>query len=136
MLPYRDSRLTKIALVIFFLLIAGYAYFEARGILYGPSIDVPQTVQNVSSPYVELTGTTSHIASLMVNGQAVPVTEQGAFDIPFALSPGDNRIVLEAEDKYGHSTEKILEIVYAPSPTSTSTSTTVPSSVTASSTVQ
>jgi uncharacterized protein YfaP (DUF2135 family) len=114
MLPYRDSALTKIALAVFFLIILGYAYFEARGILFGPTIQVSQTVEQVSTPYIELTGTTTHIATLSMNGQSVPVTEQGAFDIPYALSPGYNRIVLDATDKYGHSTQKVIQIVYAP----------------------
>lgn len=115
MLPYRDSTLTRVALVIFFLLIAGYAYYEAQGILFGPQIDLAQTVENVSIPYIELTGTTSHISKLQMNGQSEPVTEQGAFDIPYALSPGYNRIVLDATDKYGHSTEKVVQIIYTPS---------------------
>ena len=69
MLPYRDSALTKIALVVFFLIIIGYAYFEAQGILFGPSIQVSQSIEEVSNPYIELTGTTTHIASLTMNGQ-------------------------------------------------------------------
>ena len=117
MLPYRDSRITKVALILFFLIILGYAYFEAQGILWGPSIAVSNTIQQVTSPYIELTGTTSHIASLAVNGLSVPVTEAGAFDIPLALSPGLNRIVLDAQDKYGHSTQKVVEIVYVPATT-------------------
>jgi Glucodextranase, domain B len=121
MLPYRDSTLTKIALAVFFLVILGYAYFEARGILYGSAIYIAQSVEQVSTPYIELTGTTTHVASLSVNGQSVPVTEQGAFDIPYALSPGYNRIVLDASDKYGHSTQKIIQIVYTPSATSSTT---------------
>jgi hypothetical protein len=126
MLPYRDSALTKIVLALFFLIILGYAYFEARGILYGPAIYVGQTIEQVSTPYIELTGTTTHIATLAVNGQAVPVTEQGVFDIPYALSPGYNRIVLDATDKYGHSTQKVVQIVYTPAtstPIVTATST-------------
>ncbi|HEV3244971.1 MAG TPA: hypothetical protein VG102_01270 [Candidatus Paceibacterota bacterium] len=117
MLPYRDSTLTKVALALFFIIIAVYAYFEARGILFGPTIQISQAVEQVTVPYIELTGTTSHISALSVNGQSVPVTEQGAFDIPYALSPGFNRIVLDASDKYGHSTEKVIEIVYTPSTT-------------------
>lgn len=115
MLPYRDSKIISVALIIFFLLIAAYAYFEAQGILFGPAIQIQSTVEQVSAPYIELTGTTTHIATLAVNGQSVPVTEGGAFDIPFALSPGFNRIVLDASDKYGHSTEKVVEVVYTPS---------------------
>jgi len=121
MLPYRDSALTKIALVIFFLIILGYAYFEARGILFGPTIQIAQSIQEVSSPYIDITGTTTHIADLMMNGQSVPVTEAGVFDIPYALSPGYNRIVLDAKDKYGKSTEKVIEIVYTPATTTAAT---------------
>lgn len=115
MLPYRDSKLTRIILIIFFLIIVAYAIFEAQGILFGPTINISQSIAEVSSPYIELTGTTSHIANLSMNGQSVPVTEQGVFDIPFALSPGYNRIVLDATDKYGHTTEKVVQIVYTPS---------------------
>jgi hypothetical protein len=140
MLPYRDSALTKIALALFFLIILGYAYFEARGILYGPAIYVGQSVEQVSVPYIELTGTTTHIATLSVNGQSVPVTEQGAFDIPYALSPGYNRIVLDATDKYGHSTQKVIQVVYTPPPITTpaasSSTTTVATSTVSTSTVQ
>jgi len=121
MLPYRDSRLTRIALIAFFVIILGYAYFEARGILYGPSIQVPQTVEQVSVPYVQIAGTTTHIATLSLNGQSIPVTEAGAFNVPYALSPGYNRIVLDATDKYGHSTEKVIEIVYTPASTTPTT---------------
>ena len=118
MLPYRDSTLTKIALVVFFLIIAGYGYFEAQGILFGPRIEIAQTTEDVTSPYIEITGTTSHIDTLSMNGQSVPVTVQGVFDIPYALSTGYNRIVLDATDKYGHSTQQVIEILYTP-PTST-----------------
>jgi hypothetical protein len=118
MLPYRDSVLTKVILVLFFLIILGYAYFEAQGILFGPSIQISQSIEEVSDPYIELTGTTTHISELDMNGQSIPVTEAGAFDIPYALSPGYNRIVLDAKDKYGKSTEKVIQIVYTPSTSS------------------
>ncbi|MDR3570825.1 MAG: hypothetical protein P4L81_01335 [Candidatus Pacebacteria bacterium] len=136
MLPYRDSKLTRVFLICFFIAIALYAYFEARGILFGPTIQLTQTATQVSTPYVEITGTTAHIATLTVNGQGVPVTEAGAFDIPFALSPGFNRIVLDASDKYGHSTEKVLQIVYsAPSGSSSLSTTTAATSTSANSTI-
>lgn len=137
MLPYRDSMPVKIALVVFFLIIAAYAYFEARGILFGPTIQVPQSIEEVSSPYIELTGTTSHIATLTMNGESVPVTVAGSFDIPYALSPGQNRIVLDATDKYGNKTEKIIQIIYTPAtttPTQVSTTTTATMSTPATST--
>ena len=112
MLPYRDSRITKIALAIFFIVIIAYAYFEARGILFGPRIDVASGVQEVHEPFVHVKGTADRIASLSMNGNPISVTEDGAFDQPYLLSPGLNRIILDAKDKYGRSKQSIIQIVY------------------------
>jgi hypothetical protein len=120
MLPYRDSRLTRIILGIFFLIIIGYAYFEARGLLFGPSISFSSGISPVvQSSYIQIQGQANHIASLSVDGNPIQVTETGAFTEPYVLSPGDNRIVFDAKDKYGNTTEKVVEIVYTPSSTST-----------------
>lgn len=114
MLPYRDSRLTYIALGIFFLIVLGYAYFEARGLLFGPSITVSSTITEVREPFIVIRGTADRIASLSMNGKTIPVTENGAFEEPYLLSPGYNRIVLDASDKYGRSRRQAIEVVYTP----------------------
>lgn len=118
MLPYRDSRLTYIALGIFFLIVLGYAYFEAQGVLFGPSIAVTSQVTEVHDPFIMIKGTAAHIASLSMNGKSIPVTESGAFEQPYLLSPGYNRIVLDARDKYGRGRSRAIEIVYTPSTSS------------------
>ncbi len=115
MLPYRDSRLTYIALGIFFLIVLGYAYYEARGLLFGPSITVNSSVTEVHEPFVTIKGQADRIASLSMNGKTIPVTEDGAFEEPYILSPGYNRIVLDARDKYGRTRSEAIEIIYTPS---------------------
>lgn len=116
MLPYRDGRLTRIALILFFVLIVGYAYFEARGVLYGPSIQVTSGVTEVSDPFVAIQGKAERIADLSMNGRPISVTEDGAFNEPYLLSPGLNRIMLDATDRYGRQTQQIVQIVYTPDP--------------------
>lgn len=64
-------------------------------------------------------GSTSHIAALYMNGKQIAVTESGEYSEPYALAPGYNRIVLEARDKYGKSTERAIEIMYTPDPSKT-----------------
>src|SRR3989338_5732445 len=127
MLPYRDSRLTYIALGIFFLIVLGYTYYEARGLLFGPSISVSSKVTEVHEPFIVIKGQADRIASLSMNGKNIPVTENGAFEEPYLLSPGYNRIVLDASDKYGRTRRQEIEIVYtpqtAPAPSTASTST-------------
>ncbi len=115
MLPYRDSRLTYIALGIFFLFVLGYAYYEARGLLFGPTITVTSTITEVHDPFVTIKGRADRISSLSMNGKTVPVTESGAFEEPYLLNPGYNRVVLDASDKYGRTRRQAIEIVYSPS---------------------
>ena len=114
MLPYRDSRITKIALLIFFVILAGYGYYEARGMLFGPRIDVPTQMTEVHEQMIAIKGTATRIASLSMNGKAIPVTENGSFEEPYLLAVGYNRIVLDAKDKYGRSSRKVIEIAYSP----------------------
>lgn len=137
MLPYRDSRLTYIALGIFLLIVLGYAYYEARGLLFGPSITVNSKIIEVHDPFVTIKGQADRIASLSMNGKTIPVTENGVFEEPYLLSPGYNRIVLDATDKYGRTRRQAIEIIYTPSAAealkgkpSTSTTTTPTSSST------
>jgi len=114
MLPYRDSRLTTLLLGIFFILALLYALFEARGQLIGPIIVLNTRVAVMQDPLLIIEGHTERISMLSMNGREIPVTENGSFREPYLLAPGYNRIVLSAEDSYGRSTERVLEIMYTP----------------------
>lgn len=115
MLPYRDSKLTYIALGVFFLIVLSYAYYEARGALFGPRISVTSEVTEVHDPFITIRGQADRIASLSMNGKEIPVTENGAFEEPYLLAEGYNHILLEAKDKYGRRSSQKIEIVYSPS---------------------
>jgi len=120
MLPYRDSRLTRIVLAIFFLIVIAYAYYEARGLLFGPTIVIlAQTMTATDSPYILIQGQADRISSLAGDGNPIQVTEAGAFKEPYVLAPGVNRIVFDAKDKYGNGAQKVIEIVYTPTSGST-----------------
>lgn len=124
MLPYRDSRLTLAALVVFFVIAIGYAIFEARGMVFGPTIDVPSGISEVHDPYIVISGRAERISSLSMNGQQIAVTEQGDFSQPYLLAPGYNRIVLDAKDSYGRTREKVLELMYVAAGASATATTT------------
>ena len=124
MLPYRDSKLTKIGLVVFFLLVLAYGYFEAQGFLFGPTIAVSSGITEVHDPFIHIQGQAERISSLAMNGKQISVTENGTFDEPYLLAVGDNRITLDATDKYGRTRRQVIEIVYTPNATSS-----VPTSV-------
>jgi len=112
MLPYRDSKITRAVLIVFFLLVVGYAYFEAQGFLFGPAVSITSSATEVHDPFVTIQGHAERISSLSMNGKQITVTENGSFSEPYLLAAGDNRIVFDASDKYGRSRKDIVEIVY------------------------
>ena len=112
MLPYREGRLTKVALVIFFILLLGYAYYEAQSMIWGPQIEIPSDTIIMSEPYTEIRGQAKYISELRLNGAIVSVTEDGFFSEPYLLTPGVNRVVLDARDKFGRTRKKSIEIYY------------------------
>ena len=132
MLPY-NAWVSRIAFTLFFLVLIGYGYFEIRGLLYGPQIVVPDTVAPVHESFVRIQGSAVRIASLSMNGRPINVTESGEFNEPYLLAPGTNRIIIDAKDKYGNVTRRVLQIVYipvkitpTPHTTTTSSSSTAP----------
>lgn len=114
MLPYRDGRITKVILALFFVLVALYAYYEARGLLFGPSIEVSDKTAVSHDRFITVHGKAARIAQLTMNGKPVTVTEDGAFEEPYLLSDGYNRIVLRAQDGYGRTRESVIEVMYEP----------------------
>lgn len=129
MLPYRDSTLTRIALIAFFVLVLGYGYFEARGFLLGPSIDAGPAMTVVQDPFIHIKGQAERIASLSMNGKAITVTEDGSFDEPYLLAEGLNRIVFDAKDAYGRGSQRVIQVVYEPPAATITTPTTSPYTV-------
>lgn len=131
MLPYRDSIFARVALGLFFIALIFYAYYEARGVLYGPTISVPDKVITVQDQFITIKGRADRISKLEMNGKSIPVTEEGYFEEPYVLAEGYNRISLKAEDRYGRSTERFVEIMYegadAPSASPAATSSTATS---------
>lgn len=127
MLPYRESKFAKIALIIFFVLVIGYGFFEGRGVILGPTIAVENRVMNVDQPFIEIEGTANRIASLSMNGQTISVTENGVFSEPYLLASGYNRIVITAKDRYNKTAERVIEIIYTPPPAEMEQATSTPS---------
>ncbi|MFZ2886781.1 MAG: hypothetical protein WA021_03105 [Minisyncoccia bacterium] len=115
MLPNRDSKVVRTSLIIFFLLLAAYALYEAWGMLYGPVINVPTETVTVRDAYTLVKGRAERITELRLNGKTIPVTENGDFAEPFLLAKGTNHLILEASDARGQTTREEIDILYIPS---------------------
>ncbi len=117
-LQMRSSRWVYIGLGVFFLVLIGYGLFEARGFLAGPAIIISPRVLTTGDPLIKVSGTALRIATLSMDGKDIPVSEGGVFEESYVLTPGYNRIALDAKDKYGKSAERVIEVMYAPATTS------------------
>jgi len=114
MLPYRDSRVIRITLFVFFALALGYGYYESRTIFFGPSIVVPVTMVTTSEPLAQITGRAERLSELRLNGKQIPITEAGDFNESYVLTSGSNRILLEASDARGRLARQTIDIIYIP----------------------
>lgn len=108
----RESRLTRIALIVFFFLAACYGVYELRGQVLGPAIVLESAPPITNDSFIRVRGQAYRMTELSMNGGPITVTENGSFDEGYVLAPGDNRIVFDAKDAYGHTTERVVEVVY------------------------
>ena len=114
MASLRYNPLTRIGLGIFFLGVLVYAFFEARGLLWGPTITIVSDTSAGTSSFIILQGTVTHSTTLSLNGSPLSVTEGGIFSEGYVLTPGMNQLFFEAIDRYGHAAHTNISIVYTP----------------------
>lgn len=117
--PLRESRIIRLSLLLFFIALIVYGLYEASSLIWGPRITLPGDTIIVSEPHALIRGATENVASISLNGTALSVTEDGAFERRVTLMPGTNRFVLTAHDKYGRSRENAVDILYVTPPEDT-----------------
>lgn len=116
MIELRGNRFAGLLILLFFVLVLSYAYFEGRNLIQGPVIHLqsPAEVFTSKEQKVAIQGTAERIVELRLNGRPVPLTETGDFYEETLLSPGYNRVSLVARDKAGRETARDIQVVYEP----------------------
>jgi len=120
----------KISIVIVIsLLILGYGLFQARNLIIGPEISVltPKNGDNLTNPLVVVTGLATNITRISLNDRQIFVDKKGSFSEKLLVPPGYTIIKLAAQDKFGRTTQKLIELNYTGS-TEVGTSTIVATS--------
>lgn len=112
--PWKLVRIVGVVVVC--AAVAGYAAFEARGIVEGPSLAVEQPLpgRTIEESVTRLTGTAERISKISLNGRQIFISEEGAFDEPLILAPGYNEILVEAWDRFDKKTSVMLPVVHRP----------------------
>lgn len=93
--------------------ILGYAYYRTADLMRGPRIFViaPENGASFASNAAEIQGTIENAALFTINGRPALVDAKGAFNETILLAVGYNAIELYAEDKFGRTSIKQLEVV-------------------------
>lgn len=84
-------------------------------LLAGPVLVISSPVHGATyeESLVYVSGTTKRAVRMTLNGQTILVREDGIYDIPLVLIDGINTLSLEAEDKFGRTTDKELVVFKA-----------------------
>ena len=93
-----------------------YAYFQSEEFLRGPIlvIEEPRNGLTATTSRVAVQGFAHNVSFLTLNGRPIFTDELGRFKESVLLEEGYSIMTLVARDRFGHSIEKRLELVYNP----------------------
>ncbi len=92
-----------------------YAYYQARGIIAGPTITLttPQDGEMITTPLVRVTGTAVNTKELTLDGRSIFVDLQGNFNEQLLLYAGYNIIEVVAKDADGREERKTVGVIWS-----------------------
>jgi cytoskeletal protein RodZ len=76
------------------------------------TVSTPADGATVTSSTITLTGHTAPLADIFVNDQVGRADAAGAFSFEITLDPGQNEILVDANDKNGNAAERDITVIY------------------------
>jgi hypothetical protein len=110
----KNLHLVKILIIsIFITLIALFALFRSLNYIKGPEISIlsPNNGSIIESNFTKISGNAKRIVKITINGFPISIDEQGNWQETLIIYNGINQISIEAEDQFGRSVKKQLDIV-------------------------
>lgn len=91
-----------------------YALFNARQLLSGPHITIksPENGLSFDTPFIEIIGEAKNTSFINMNGRTIYINENNEFSEKLLLPPGTSIIKIDAQDRFGRSTEETLWYKY------------------------
>jgi len=104
----------KILFISIVLFIVAYVYYQSISLATGPEIIIASPINGstVTESLVIFSGTAENISHITFNDRPIFVNEKGEFSQALLVLPGLNIIEIDAGDRFGRTTKKILQIVY------------------------
>lgn len=120
MLADNRKRVIKAIFGVFLALLAGYALFQTRDLLFGARLSVTTVSdgQVVTNSLLTVTGRMRHAKDVRINGNEIKTDPNGYFEESLLLSPGYNILTVSAHDRFGNLVEKTYRVLYNETATS------------------
>jgi hypothetical protein len=97
--------------IMLFGVIGTFSYEKMSFLLNGVEIKAEMNHDSNSS-VVSIKGNAKNAILLTLNGREIFIEKDGTFTEPIALLPGFSVVTLNAEDKFGKTSEKKFEVMY------------------------
>lgn len=100
--------------IIVVLFLFGYIGNQVRLFINPPQLLVvsPPDNSEVYESKIVITGSSSPTATLFINGEAVPLDEEGGFRQDVKLAPGVNTVEIKAINRLGKEAVKTIQVLY------------------------
>jgi hypothetical protein len=100
--------------VLTFLGILAYGLFVATPYLRGPKLTVesPKPGSSIPTPTVIVRGTTERVSYLSIDDLAVPLLEDGSFQVERAYPAGYTVVVVRVRDRFGRELTDTVEFLH------------------------
>lgn len=103
--------LGAVSYTMLFIVIGIFTYSKIDFLLHGVEISA-SVDHNDSSRIAEIKGSAKNAVYLSLNGREIFIDKDGSFTEPLALLPGLSVVTLDAQDKFGKTSEKKFEVMY------------------------
>jgi hypothetical protein len=105
--------LQMVALCVFFLFLAVYAFWGSHNLIFGVKIKDVNIVDGVkmTEGIIKITGNAKNAINLTLNGREITINENGDFNETIALLKGYNVVNITAKDKFGYVDEKNYQVI-------------------------
>jgi hypothetical protein len=98
-------------LIIFFLLLASYALFQARFLILGPRLTILSPTDGAAvTTVIEVEGTATNVAWLTLDDRQIFTDEKGHFKEKLIVGKGTSIISVRARDRFGREREKSVTV--------------------------
>lgn len=93
--------------------IIGYALFEARFLITGPTLEIysPKHGETINSSITEVSGKATQATFITLNGNQIFTDEDGLFKETVPLVTGYNIIVVSSQNKFERTLERRVDVI-------------------------